>query len=1424
MRLVHSNVLELFINRLFPFQKLLDDFNESGTGILEIISGQGTGKSLIFQKLYNLRNSFDGNVKFFLPHLFKINRFENFIKFLFDLSDEYYKNLLKESKKYKFENKFDFFYFILNTLKNDKKIIDQKVVIYGTFYIDKYTLQFIEYLTEFISIHNGHCIKFVIFSHKKFFSFSKEYQIRKPSLEEISDVLTELTEDNSTENYSTSMILKKLSNSNIYVINYILQKNSSDNKILDIDKSWLNKKISLSYLYDDEFKKFNDFEKNILYIIFLLSNDATPANLQLIIPNIDEHIQKFIEKDWVYIFNGIYYLKKLYTVKQHFENLKQAEKDKLFKQIQKTFERDLTELAYLCCRKNTKNFKKFIEYLDLINDNENLMKIYSDVLKNIKDRKTQLEYFKNLAIIAKKLKKWEMASEYLRKALHLALEINAPQEIIIYNLADSFLNMNSPSFALEIIKKYSPETIENRWKWKLIMLKSKILMEQENFVEALENVTKASHLSVEEKVQKERMAMSAEEKKQRGLIYYFSNELNKANEEFTDALKLFKKIDDKKGIAAIYNNLGGIAIFKGEWKDAENFFLKSLEVEQQRFNLNGISYCYNNLGSLAGDKSEYDKAINYLSEALKIQRLLNDRAQISIFYFNIGLTYMDSGNFEKAEESLKKSLEIALMFNLNKNIDVALNALGAFYFKSGNWSKAIEYYKDAIKKAKANNFFEGLSQSYNNLGELYEKREEYDLAYDYYLKSKEYLENFSDDFLRAKIYGNLGSSLTHLHRFAEAYPYLAESYDFFKKMEVQEDIIESTHKLAYYFYLTNNLESSKYYIENAIKESKKSNNDYLLGLSYYYKSFLLDNDEERLNLLKKASEKFIAQQNNLELAKTNYNMATILYKQQKWEQALKLLENNKRIIQKFGAVKFLEKNDLLIDKIKEKFKIQMNDSLQQETLLSRFYEITQKLNALEDIDLLIENALEELIDFSGADSGIFCLYHNDALKNKWEYLHTYEFQESDLHYKVITKYIEQAYFEKKMKNIKQPSFAPEYSNILIFPLIVRNNSKGVIALFIRNTIRYFPEAIVNLLNAVSNQIIVIIENITFKKLEKKHAIIREELKDKGSFTNIIGKSEAIQRIFRLINKIKDTPITVLIEGPSGTGKELIARAIHYNSNRKNKRFIAQYCGALPETLLESELFGHVKGAFTGASHDKKGLFEIADGGTFFLDEIADIGFATQAKLLRFLQEGEIKKVGSTVTQKVDVRVICATNVPLKQRVEEGKFREDLYYRLNVIKIKVPSLQERKADIPLLAVHFLDKFSKKINKKVKGISEQAMKYLVNYSWPGNIRQLENEIERAVTLAEENSYIEPTDLSEEIYKFKENKEVLEMLNPVSLKEAVEKLEYSMIIKTLNETNWNQTKTAQKLGLSRQGLIKKMHRYNITRENNETDSDEE
>jgi DNA-binding NtrC family response regulator len=277
--------------------------------------------------------------------------------------------------------------------------------------------------------------------------------------------------------------------------------------------------------------------------------------------------------------------------------------------------------------------------------------------------------------------------------------------------------------------------------------------------------------------------------------------------------------------------------------------------------------------------------------------------------------------------------------------------------------------------------------------------------------------------------------------------------------------------------------------------------------------------------------------------------------------------------------------------------------------------------------------------------------------------------------------------------------------------------------------------------------------IHISKVQKESLLLREnlllrmEVRKKFEFNNIIGKSKKMQEVFSLIEKVAPGSSTVMIYGGSGTGKELVAKAIHYNSPRVDRPFIPFNCGAIPETLVESELFGHTKGAFTGAIQAKKGLFEEANGGTLFLDEISNILPSVQVKLLRVLQEKELMRVGSTERTKIDVRMIAATNENLEENMKQGKFREDLFYRLHVFPIFLPDLKDRKEDIPLLAYHFLDLYSKEAKKEIKGISKEAMKLLLEYHWQGNVRELENTIERAVIMTDRDHLV-PNDLPKDL----------------------------------------------------------------------------
>ncbi len=330
--------------------------------------------------------------------------------------------------------------------------------------------------------------------------------------------------------------------------------------------------------------------------------------------------------------------------------------------------------------------------------------------------------------------------------------------------------------------------------------------------------------------------------------------------------------------------------------------------------------------------------------------------------------------------------------------------------------------------------------------------------------------------------------------------------------------------------------------------------------------------------------------------------------------------------------------------------------------------------------------------------------------------------------------------------------------------------------------------------------------IRTKELKSENRALRRELKRKYSFAEIIGKSEALQNVFRIVEKVADTNASILIQGESGTGKELIARSIHFNSQRAAKPFLAVNCGALPESLLESELFGHAKGAFTGAAADKKGLFRSSDGGTLLLDEIGEMPLVLQVKLLRALQEQEVTPVGSSTAVKFDTRIIAATNKNLETEVTENRFREDLFYRLNVIEINLPPLRARREDIPLLAKHFVAKIAREQTTTEKPIEPKAMSALVNFNWQGNIRELNNAIERAFILSGEE-----IDLENLPPKIKLNaRSNFAMRDPEGLRPTLEEMERRYILEILKSVGDDKTAAAEILGIDLSTLYRKLKRY--------------
>lgn len=476
------------------------------------------------------------------------------------------------------------------------------------------------------------------------------------------------------------------------------------------------------------------------------------------------------------------------------------------------------------------------------------------------------------------------------------------------------------------------------------------------------------------------------------------------------------------------------------------------------------------------------------------------------------------------------------------------------------------------------------------------------------------------------------------------------------------------------------------------------------------------------------------------------------------------------------------------------------------------YKITETINSILDYDELLGRIMDLVIENLSAERGAIIIKDDKGIKP----VVAREITQKDLTdlTEISSSILHQVLQEQKPLIIHNALDAPDFSaaqsvilhsiqSVMCVPLVSREKLLGAIYVDSRSRKGVFTQENLEFLTAFSHQAALAIENTALRKLLMEENLhLKTELVKSTSFDNIIGRSPVMTKVFDLMRKVLNSDISVLIEGETGTGKELVARALHYNGVRQKSKFVALYCGSVPETLLESELFGYKKGAFTGAVTDKKGLFEEADGGTLFLDEIIDVALTTQAKLLRVLQEGEFRRIGENVSHRADVRIVSATNRNLTQAVKEGKFREDLFFRIQGVTINLPALRSRGDDIILLANHFLANYAQKENKQIKGFTKASIELLLNYDWPGNVRELENVVARACALAG-NEYITEEDLGIRLAETKTNSK---------LKNEILETEREYIIRVLEEVGGNRNRAAQKLGISRRTLQYKLKKLQI------------
>jgi len=499
-------------------------------------------------------------------------------------------------------------------------------------------------------------------------------------------------------------------------------------------------------------------------------------------------------------------------------------------------------------------------------------------------------------------------------------------------------------------------------------------------------------------------------------------------------------------------------------------------------------------------------------------------------------------------------------------------------------------------------------------------------------------------------------------------------------------------------------------------------------------------------------------------------------------------------------------------------------------------QVLDRICLIPESNHIMEVIVGELVNLTGADQGVISLVSQDEEQLLQTVARRTPDQPEDLPYKVgrlvagwVIKHRRHLKIDDLDASKEVPGLSSEggrFKSLICHPMMVRDEPIGLVTLVRQADAGPFTDdqaRVSGILTSQSAHILAharVFEEVTEKnrllrtaerKLREENARLQLEVSSTFAFENIVGKSVAIKRVLALASRFAPMDAPVLVFGDTGTGKELVARAIHYNSPRKERTFVVKNCGVKTETLLESELFGHVKGAFTGADRDRKGLFEEADGGTIFLDEIGDAPLSTQVAVLRAIQSGEIRPVGSTRMRQVNVRVISATNKDLKSEIEAGRFREDLFYRISTFAVQLPALRERSEDIPLLAEHTLKRLQITTGRDELSIAPEAMDVMMKHPWPGNVRQLENEIERAAVVCDLDGCIRPEHFSADIRSWQPGAPG-QTAYQGRLRDIVERVEIDAIREALTEQGGNILRTAEDLGLTRKGLKDKMTRYGI------------
>ncbi len=886
-----------------------------------------------------------------------------------------------------------------------------------------------------------------------------------------------------------------------------------------------------------------------------------------------------------------------------------------------------------------------------------------------------------------------------------------------------------------------------------------------------------------------------------GYIFISTGELKRAEIEIQDAVASFRRAGDEKGIADAYNKLAQIFFIQAEFdRSIESLNQASEHAKKVKDGHILIARLSGNVGRIYLLRGEWEKAQRRLHDSIRQNELIKNEISLCKNFLSLGYAAQQQRKFKEAEKYYEKALRIIRKKDLKRELAIYHEYQGELAFEQKEYDRCYRNIAKAIKIGETIAPQSSLvCQSYHILAQLQLATQKLNLAESSCQKSLElsrHLNEKVEEGIVYRIWGqihakknnkklakeNFRLSMVHLEKtgckFELARTFLSAG---------EEAVFDPKEGLEY-------LKKAKNLFGQLFPE-KSSGFGYYTGLTQFAKALTYfeiqdyDNSIDRLNEAETLLEEFkaghspVVEEKLREISKFRSKVEKLVA-----EKSVSF-DNQYNIFRRFLSE--IETRD-----VSEAPSVSLPPvSSEEEEIISDLTLLAKKLKA---------------------DRGFILLKNGEDLSSSPIFSFNLSSEETKLIpstlYRLFGESIslsKPVYSTSSKSNLFSTNKKKVFSSVLI-PLKMHEEVKGVLYLDREKNgllTKPFRKDELNQAVAFVDIIALKLTEMENKKLGEENLRLKQQLKEKSAFSNIITQNSQMLEILWRLSQVKDTNLSILLEGETGTGKDQVAKAIHYNSNRKNSNFVVVNCAAFPETLLENELFGHKKGAYTGASQDKKGLIEEADGGTLYLDEIAEINPATQIKLLRVLEEKELTRLGETKPRKADIRVISATSLDIKEQIEKGLFRKDLFFRLNTIQVKLPPLRERREDIPLLVNHFIKIHAAKEKNRLAEPSPAIMELLTNYDWPGNIRELENEVKRLVAIKDGESVVAADIISEKFGIEEEQKS-----EDLSLYDRVAAWEKQFILKALVENNWVKKAAAGALHIPESSLRFKIKQHKI------------